>query len=691
MKQTKDIIKNIHSKIPDEDSTHLKSYIAQQILNMDKMNKSNKNRKKIALGVFGRSGEGKSSLLCAVLGERYLLPSGSSGACTAITTQVEANLCDSNYAADIEFISKEDWDDQFKDLLLDLSDECEDKNDDINKIAIEKITALYGANAHKKKYDDLRKDARSADIDKLLLMKEKIISKVNTDDFAKEISYYIQHTYSKSNTGGWYWPLVKSVTIKIPNCQELLEHIVLVDLPGTGDCNKIRDNLWKSKLRECSSVWIVSGIHRAISDEDPWEILKQCIYHMTQAGECKSIKFICTKSDDIDPEEYTRNEWPTDEEVPDRDLKAACIRKRNISAKETVRESFENSKLKKKMSLNVFTVSSRAFFDKTLHLERSDTEIPQLQDVLRNLNNSVKRELARDYVNEAKGILALICVQSDTDENMVHKEFEKNLSKALERLDCQFDVLRCVLEQCLTYGVEDSQSLCLKSARSIISPDLPHGNRGFHRILKAMCNNNGYHWSKAWNRDLDLNMELAQQMHKNIEEEFDSIFPVHGKTGKSVQEQIDKFSVIQSDTEDPSSNMLHHTENFIKTEENKLKIKLKREVVERKKDIHLSIQMTIKDAMAPYYKRAAKFTGTGSMKKMQSTLTEGIENLKHEMFKDAKDKVLEEFSRLEEYIKEALNSGIQSSIRLLLSGKITMPDISKHTTELENLLKQLSD
>lgn len=47
---------------------------------------------------------------------------------------------------------------------------------------------------------------------------------------------------------------------------------------------------------------------------------------------------------------------------------------------------------------------------------------------------------------------------------------------------------------------------------------------------------------------------------------FCSDYRVHGKTGKSVQEQIDKFSIIQSDTEDPSSNMLHHTENFIKTE-----------------------------------------------------------------------------------------------------------------------------
>ncbi len=39
---------------------------------------------------------------------------------------------------------------------------------------------------------------------------------------------------------------MKSVTIKTPNCRELLKHIVLVDIPGTGDCNKIRDDLWRS-------------------------------------------------------------------------------------------------------------------------------------------------------------------------------------------------------------------------------------------------------------------------------------------------------------------------------------------------------------------------------------------------------------------------------------------------------------
>lgn len=43
-------------------------------------------------------------------------------------------------------------------------------------------------------------------------------------------------------------------------------------------------------------------------------------------------------------------------------------------------------------------------------------------------------------------------------------------------------------------------------------------------------------------------------------------FSVTGTTGKSVQEQIDKFSIIQSDSASPGSPILHHIQNFIKTE-----------------------------------------------------------------------------------------------------------------------------
>lgn len=83
-------------------------------------------------------------------------------------------------------VSLQEWDTQLRDLLLDLSDKTEDKNDDMTKIAIEKITALYGANAYKKTLEELKKDAKSAKIAELLLMKKKAISNANVS-FRKQI------------------------------------------------------------------------------------------------------------------------------------------------------------------------------------------------------------------------------------------------------------------------------------------------------------------------------------------------------------------------------------------------------------------------------------------------------------------------------------------------------------------------
>ncbi len=58
----------------------------------------------------------------------------------------------------------------------------------MTKIAIEKITALYGANAFKKTLEELKNYAKSATIDTLLLMKKKAIS--NAD-----VSFRKQHLF----------------------------------------------------------------------------------------------------------------------------------------------------------------------------------------------------------------------------------------------------------------------------------------------------------------------------------------------------------------------------------------------------------------------------------------------------------------------------------------------------------------
>lgn len=100
MENAKKIMKKVTHNLDQTFMMHRD--IISKINQMDKVS-----RKKATMGIFGKSGDGKSSLLNAVLGKKDLLPSDSYGACTAVITQVEANLEDSNYMAEIQLFSKE--------------------------------------------------------------------------------------------------------------------------------------------------------------------------------------------------------------------------------------------------------------------------------------------------------------------------------------------------------------------------------------------------------------------------------------------------------------------------------------------------------------------------------------------------------------------------------------------------------
>lgn len=65
-------------------------------------------KNKVLVGIFGKTGAGKSSLINAILGEQNFLPNGANiSACTSVMIQVEANMTNYSYEAEIEFISKE--------------------------------------------------------------------------------------------------------------------------------------------------------------------------------------------------------------------------------------------------------------------------------------------------------------------------------------------------------------------------------------------------------------------------------------------------------------------------------------------------------------------------------------------------------------------------------------------------------
>ncbi|XP_036408679.1 nuclear GTPase SLIP-GC-like [Megalops cyprinoides] len=489
---------------------------------------------KVVVGVLGRSGAGKSSLINAILQERHLLPAGTVSACTSAVIKVEAST-DSQYTAEIHLIRSEEWREELHTLLEILSDEDEDS--DMAEMAKEKIQAVYGEDGLGKSFDDLM--CCDEEISKFLSQPLKTISHTTASELSTEIG---QYTRSDDPSNRSYWPLVKHITIKVPKHQDILEHVVLVDLPGAGDCNKSRDEMWKLYISKCSYVWIVSDIDRAASDKDSWMILNNSIQDMRQGGECRGITFICTKTDNVIPLSYMR-------------CYTGMVTKRFYAGEDT----FE-----------VYTVSSEEFQnEENPILESSETEIPQLQKLLKKLN--------RDFLKKA-------------DDFYARKD-----------------------------------------------------GRGYHKTLKALCWNEGFFRSKN-GIVTDLNKTLATVMFEHVDDLFQSIFPVDGSTGGSINKRIDDFSIVPNKKFSNLSVQLY--QEFFETEEDVLKQQLKSEVLERKKKIYASLTESIKTSMSACYKEAAAFSGPGSMKLIQETLQHHIESTKHIMFHKAKKNMLELFKSL---------------------------------------------
>jgi hypothetical protein len=61
------------------------------------------------------------------------------------------------------------------------------------------------------------------------------------EDFLEAINNYI--ATNDSEDGGQFWPIVKKVTIRLPNCDACSSGAMLVDLPGVCDSNAARDKI----------------------------------------------------------------------------------------------------------------------------------------------------------------------------------------------------------------------------------------------------------------------------------------------------------------------------------------------------------------------------------------------------------------------------------------------------------------
>ncbi|XP_020788755.2 nuclear GTPase SLIP-GC-like isoform X2 [Boleophthalmus pectinirostris] len=661
--EVKNVIGGVHDTLTLE-KTKLSVFLRKKIWDLG-------TEKRDLVGVFGKTGAGKSSLINAIVEEKDLLPTGSLQACTTVMIKVEANTLRNKYEAEIEFISKEEWKDELwslKNLFGEISDEEKIDDEEYNE-NIEKMTALYGDEWKDKSPETLMEPKYFKEIPEFLRSGRKIMQVESAQELAPKV---LKYTRSDSKDGQrWFWPLVKCVTVRVPN-SEILEHVTLVDLPGNGDRNKSRDQMWKKIVASCSTVWIVSEINRAAADRDAWDILETTCNLMGNGGECQNIHFICTKCDDDDN---------TD-----------SILTRNQKAKDLMRKEFSKlHKVKKQFNddcFEVFTVSSKEFF-KQKKLTSVETEIPKLQELLRGLND--QHDHTRNYVCGAYGILSLIKgAKLGNMDPLLTAQLSENLTRIteleLQKVKLSMDKMFEVFKKCLSEGVEESKTKAELVLKKKLNPK--GGGRNFHRPLKCALQNSGIHKTKK--KQINLNEAISSSLTESIDEEFRRTFPNDAKSGP-LYGVIHAFS-LDTNRLVQQYKMFELQLTFIKTEVTNVKAKLCKNIRDRKKIIYCSLTETVKETMQECYSEAAQHRGAGSLEKMRRTVEMHLQNVKDTMFHKAKDEVLTQLKDLMDDVEKQLRDTLQESIELSFkTDHQSIPDferqyvlVKKHFDDLSN-------
>uniref|UniRef100_A0ABM5FBF8 Nuclear GTPase SLIP-GC n=1 Tax=Pogona vitticeps TaxID=103695 RepID=A0ABM5FBF8_9SAUR len=695
----------------------------------------------LRIGFLGRTGAGKTSLLNALLGRKLFLPVSGNQTCTSCIVQVKGSQSE-QYEATVHLLSQEEWRDELKNLVKILQKNKDDEDDDsfeecVND-ATRKLRALYGTGADQKSYEELLKAKLQVTIPakRTIQLKEKEVGR-----FSEALKPYIRVGDDHPNQ---CWPLIKYVELALPLSEMVPEGITFIDIPGTGDFNRKRDEMWKQNIDKCSVIWIIIDMEHAIGDRDQQILLDESIKAYL-AGNCTDIAVVVTKSDKLDLDEYRseRNNVSKHSETfrllhksqrlrglvfnlskigscPVTSLSPGLWRhfqtqltnehdailerngdtKRKVGA--NIREKLKrrlppDSEVIQKQDL-VYTVSAKEFWNRQ-HLNQEETEIPELRKYIRKLSLREKKRLVMEYVKEISSIL-LLAENTGSREQLVEQHFrESGIEEFVNRQIAALGrrIAKCFdqIKDLLPEGVEEAKRSYVRTVLKFLNRE--KGYKGFHQTLRAVCVKNGVYASKSFAR-IDLNEDLARPIYNKIGSSFGSIFRTQKPTRGNLWFQLEEFKrevqeKIRYIARDHRISENGKVKAFIH-EIDVILLKLKEEILQEKLIIYKTLPLSIQSDLRKHYEAASNVSGRKSCDKMKKILREGTqEEVVRDMFEKATSNMISSFTELKEKILRTLNKEMSIVRELLLLQQeqlaLQLPDIKNECREIQQILRTL--
>ncbi|RYC86006.1 hypothetical protein BFJ63_vAg11186 [Fusarium oxysporum f. sp. narcissi] len=260
------------------------------------------------VGFVGDSGVGKSSLLNSLLDTKGLARTSNNGeACTCVVTEYHYHSRDT-LDIRVNLFSIEELQDQLGRLLQvyrtfelhrdEITDAAERQDMEANaKVAKDTFQAMFRGRLTdeafliRESYGDVldrltrwAADARPSPLRTWTGLSPQVCSNILMALSSEPASRDSPAT----------WPYIRSIN----------RGLILVDLPGLRDLNSARRIITERYLLECNEIFAICNIGRAATDEGVHQV-----FDLADRARLSNVGIVCTRSDDIDPEESIRD-WP---------------------------------------------------------------------------------------------------------------------------------------------------------------------------------------------------------------------------------------------------------------------------------------------------------------------------------------------------------------------------------------------